>query len=404
MLANCEADRCHDSSNPITEYAERYRTEGLIHLNGNSLGPALIDLDARLAEVTATWASRQIGGWFGDGWLSLPRTVGDKIAGLVGATPGSIIVPGESTSTVLFNALIAALRMSEGRRVEGPADELLVEEEAFPTDHYMAASTARMLGCTVVTVPADDLPKTVASRGARIAAVLTSPVDFRTAHRRDIEALTRVCRASGAVSVVDLSHAAGVLPIELDAWGVDLAVGCGYKYLGGGPGAPAFLYIAPSRRDTVDLPLTGWHGHAEPFTMSTTFQPAESIDCGRIGTPPVLSLVALDHALTPLVKVGTAELYRRSIDLATTFIEVLAEHRPDLVERIVTPLDPSRRGAHLALRCDDAEQAERILLERGVLVDSRGPYLLRVAFSPLILTHEQVYSAAQIIEEVLEVA
>ncbi|KLO61809.1 aminotransferase class V-fold PLP-dependent enzyme [Dermacoccus sp. 147Ba] len=403
-MANCEAARRHDSSDPLTDYAERYRTEGLVHLNGNSLGPALIDLDDRLAEVTATWASRQIGGWFGDGWLSLPRTVGDKIAGLVGATPGSIVVPGESTSTVLFNALIAALRMGADGRVEGCANELLVEEEAFPTDHYMAASTARMFGCNVVTVPADDLPETVTAHGARVAAVLTSPVDFRTGHRRDIAALTRVCRASGAVSVVDLSHAAGVLPVELDAWGVDLAVGCGYKYLGGGPGAPAFLYVAPRRRDTVDLPLTGWHGHAEPFIMSATFRPAESIDRGRIGTPQVLSLVALDHALTPLVEVGTAELHRRSVDLATTFIDVLTERRPDLAERIVTPIDPSRRGAHLALRHEDADQAERILFERNVLVDSRGPDLLRVAFSPLILTHEQVYSAARIIEDVLEVA
>lgn len=398
MTRTVDAIHRLDLTDPLTDHVGRYSTGGAIHLNGNSLSPACDGLDERLRETTARWASDQVRGWFDAGWLDLPRTVGDKIATLLGTGPGRVVVPGESTSTVLFNALVGALRLSG----TDTRPELLVEAEAFPTDRYIAASAARLLDRTVVAVPAAGLDAAVAARGPRVAAVLAAPVDFRTGRRRDLAATAAACRRAGAVSVFDLSHAAGVLPVELDDVGADLAVGCGYKYLGGGPGAPAFLFAAADHHADLELPLTGWHGHARPFAMVPEFEPASGIDRGRTGTPQLLSLVALDHALDPLVEVGIDALYTRGVALAATFLEELGRRRPDLAAAVVGPRDPARRGAHLALQLPDAGRTERELATRGVLTDSRPPDLLRVAFAPLQVTHGQVARAAAVLDEVQE--
>lgn len=385
-----------DERDPLSAAAQHFTTNGTVHLNGNSLGPPHAELAGELAGVVQDqWAAHQVQGWFRDGWLDLPRTVGDKLALLLGAAPGQVVVAGETTSTILFNALTAACRLREDRPV------LLVEASSFPTDLYIAGSVARLLGREVVTVSGEDFDDFLRANGARVAAALAAPVDFRTGERREIGPTTALCHSAGAVAVWDLSHATGVLPVDLDANAVDLAVGCGYKYLGGGPGAPAFLYVPSRLQQEVDFPLSGWHGHARPFEMASGFEAAPGIDRGRTGTPPLLSLVALDHALGPLLDAGVHALHSRSKELSELFLECLERSRPDLLEQLVSPRDADRRGGHLALRVPGAEQVEEELGERGVLVDSRPPDLIRFAFAPLYVTHGQVRRAVRELSDVV---
>ncbi|WP_405162960.1 aminotransferase class V-fold PLP-dependent enzyme [Nocardia sp. NBC_01499] len=373
---------------PLAEYAREFATDGAIHLNGNSLGPPRHSLVGELDRVVSgQWAPRQVQAWFQDGWLDLPRTVGDKLGSLLGAGPGQVLVAGETTSTTLFNALVAACRL----RVDRPV--LLIEEASFPTDLYIAASVARLLDRELIVQSRNGFDTYLEENGAQVAAALAAPVDFRTGERREIRPITALCHAKGAISVWDLSHATGVLPVDLDANAVDLAVGCGYKYLGGGPGAPAFLYVPTRLQTTVDFPLAGWHGHAKPFAMTQTFIPADGIDRARTGTPPLLSLVGLNHALDPLVEVGIHALHRRSQELGEYFLECLAERRPELLNQLASPRDADRRGGHLALRVAEAEKVESALADSGVHVDARPPDLIRFAFAPLYVTREQVSRA-----------
>ncbi|MBN9739972.1 kynureninase [Amycolatopsis sp. A1MSW2902] len=380
---------------PLSSCLDEYALDGRIHLNGNSLGAPRHNLVPALERlVSGQWAPLQVRGWFHEGWLELPRTIGDKLGALLGAAPGQVVVAGETTSTTLFNVLVAACRLRSDRPV------LLAEQESFPTDLYIAASVARLLDRDLVAVPRADLDIRLRDHGDQVAAALTSPVDFRTGERRDIGATTALCHHAGAISVWDLSHAAGVLPVDLDANDVDLAVGCGYKYLGGGPGAPAFTYVPARHQPDVDFPLAGWHGHARPFTMVPGFEPADGIDRARTGTPPVLSLAGLDHALDPLLEAGIEALYRRSRELSDYFLACLEESRPDLARQLVSPRDARRRGGHLAVRVPDAERVEHELAERGVHVDSRPPDLIRFAFAPLYVTKDHIRQVVDILTAV----
>ncbi len=374
-----------------------YATDGAVHLNGNSLGPPLHTLTTELERfVSEQWARRQVRGWWQDGWLDLPRTIGDKLATLVGAAPGQIVVAGETTSSTLFNVLVAACRLRPDRPV------LLIEGESFPTDLYIADSVARLSGRRMVVESRSGFDLFLREHGGEVAAAVAAPVDFRTGERREIGRTTALCHECGALSVWDLSHAAGVLPVDLDDNRVDLAVGCGYKYLGGGPGAPAFTYVPERLQSRVDFPLSGWHGHAHMFEMSPTFTPADGIDRARTGTPPVLALVGLNHALDPLIEVGIDELRRRSRELGEYFLDRLRRRRPDLAARLASPGDPDRRGGHLALRIPEADKIERALAERGVHIDSRPPDLIRLAFAPLYVTEQQLRRAVEALCDAVE--
>lgn len=396
MTAMNEEARHRDAIDPLSARAREFAAGGLIHLNGNSLGPPRASLVGELERVVSDqWARHQVQAWFDDGWLELPRTVGEKLGKLLGAAPGQVVVAGETTSTTLFNAMLAACRLREDRPV------LLVEAGSFPTDLYIAGSVARLLGRRLVVESREGFDAFLDERGTEVATAVASPVDFRTGQLREIGSTTALCHGRGAVCVWDLSHAAGVLPTGLDEHGVDLAVGCGYKYLGGGPGAPAFLYVADRLQSTVDLPLCGWHGHSAPFGMAPDFVPAAGIDRGRTGTPPLLSLVGLDHALDPLVQAGIVALNRRSRSLGDFFLACIEERCPDLIAQLVSPRDCGRRGGHLTLGIPDADEVERKLAARGVLVDSRPPEMLRVAFAPLYVTHVEVWRAVQELDHVV---
>ncbi|MFI6996580.1 aminotransferase class V-fold PLP-dependent enzyme [Nocardia sp. NPDC050175] len=389
--------RRRDEVDPLAEYAREFATDGAIHLNGNSLGPPRGSLAAELDRVvTGQWAPRQVQAWFQDGWLDLPRTVGDKLGSLLGAGPGQVLVAGETTSTTLFNVLTAACRLRPDRPV------LLIEGESFPTDLYIADSVARLLDRELVVETRTGFDEYLRDNGTQVAVALAAPVDFRTGERRELRPITALCHAVGALSVWDLSHATGVLPVDLDANAVDLAVGCGYKYLGGGPGAPAFTYVPTRLQSTVDFPLSGWHGHAKPFAMAQTFIPADDINQARTGTPPLLSLVGLNHALAPLIEVGIHELHRRSKDLSGFFLECLADRRPELLHQLASPEVADRRGGHLALRVPQVNKVESALADNGVLVDARPPDLIRFAFAPLYVTHEQVAQAVDVLCRAVE--
>jgi kynureninase len=396
ISAMSEQARRLDDLDPLSAGVREFAVGGLIHLNGNSLGPPRVSLVGELERVVSDqWARHQVRAWFDDGWLELPRTVGEKLGMLLGAAPGQVVVAGETTSTILFNAMVAACRLREERPV------LLIEASSFPTDLYVAGSVARLLRRRLVVESGEGFDAFLGERGTEVGVAVASPVDFRTGQRRDIASTTALCHGAGAVSVWDLSHAAGVLPTALDEHGVDLAVGCGYKYLGGGPGAPAFLYVADRLQSAVDLPLCGWHGHSDPFAMAPEFVAAAGIDRGRTGTPPLLSLVALNHALDPLVQAGIVALHRRSCSLSDFFLACIDERSPDLATLLISPRDAARRGGHLTLRMGAADDVERQLAQRGVLVDFRMPDMLRLAFAPLYVTHADVWRAVQQLDDVM---
>ncbi|WP_433544701.1 kynureninase [Streptomyces sp. CA-294286] len=385
-----------DAEDPLAMFREEFLLpDGVIQLNGNSLGPLPRSVpDAVERVVRREWGEHLIGGWWDDGWWEAPVRVGDRIGRLIGAGPGQTVV-GESTSVQLFNAVTAAARLCPGRGV------LVSDAANFPTDRYLAASVARLLGLELVETPVDGLGRVLARHRGEVGPVLLGAVDFRTGALTDIARTTAQVRGAGGVTVWDLSHAAGAVPVEADAAGVDLAVGCGYKYLCGGPGAPAFLYAAARHHAALDLPVTGWHGHAQPFDMADEFVPAAGIDRARTGTPHVLSLLALEAALEPLEAAGVEAVRRKSLRLGEYLIQLVASVLSASGLRVVTPSDPDRRGGHVALRCPGAPEVSAALKVRGVLTDARPPDLLRLCLNGLYVSYTDVFRAVTALRDVL---
>ncbi|MGN6608010.1 MAG: aminotransferase class V-fold PLP-dependent enzyme, partial [Jatrophihabitans sp.] len=273
-----------DAADPLAPVRERFDLpDGVIYLDGNSLGALPRHVSDRVADaVTRQWGTDLITSW-NRGWWELPQRVGDRIGRLVGAAPGQVLC-GDSTTVQLFQALTALARLRPDRRV------LVTDGGNFPTDQYVAESVARMLGLRLLRVAPSRLADAV---GEDTAVVGYSAVDYRTGELHDAAAITRAAHDAGALMLWDLAHVAGALPFDLDALGADAAVGCSYKYLNGGPGAPAWLYLPHRHQDALRLPLTGWQGHAHPFGLAPSYEPAPGVDRGRIGTPPVLSMLAL---------------------------------------------------------------------------------------------------------------
>ncbi|MEW2510461.1 kynureninase [Streptomyces sp. NPDC046870] len=364
-----------------------------VYLDGNSLGALPAHVPDRVADVVRRqWGELRIRSWEESGWWTAPERIGDRIAPLVGAAPGQIVV-GDSTSVNVFKALVAAVRMAgEGR------DELLVDASTFPTDGYIAESAARLTGRTLRAVSPAEVP---AALGDRTAAVLLNHVDYRTGRLHDLPALTAEVRARGAVAVWDLCHSAGALPVGLDEHGVDLAVGCTYKYLNGGPGSPAYLYVRRELQDRFDSPLPGWNSHAEPFGMSPSYTPAAGAVRGRVGTPDILSLLALEAALDVWDGVSVEAVRAKSLALTDFFLRCVDEYtEPGRVE-CVTPRPHAERGSQIALRCPDAGEVMKRLIARGVVGDFRHPDVLRFGFTPLYVGFRDVERAARVLGEEL---
>lgn len=341
------------------------------------------------------WGELRIRSWTESGWWTAPERIGDRIAPLVGAAEGQIVV-GDSTSVNVFKALVGAVRLAgEGR------DEIIVDATTFPTDGYIAESAARMTGCTLRPLTPAEVPGAL---GDRTAAVLLNHVDYRTGRLHDLPALTAAVRRAGAVSVWDLCHSAGALPVGLDEHGVDLAVGCTYKYLNGGPGSPAYLYVRSDLQSRFDSPLPGWNSHAEPFGMRPSYEAGDGAVRGRVGTPDILSMLALEAALDVWDGVPVDAVRAKSLALTDFFLECVEAYVPAGRVESVTPVAHAERGSQVALRSADAGAVMERLIAAGVVGDYRAPDLLRFGFTPLYLGFAEVERAARVLADQLAAA
>lgn len=387
-----------DSADGLAALRELFLLDDTVYLDGNSLGALPAHVPARMQDVlTREWGSLRIRSWDESGWWTAPERIGDRIAPLVGAAEGQIVV-GDSTSVNVFKAVVAATRLAgEGR------DEILVDATTFPTDGYIASSAARMTGHRVVPVAPSDVPDAL---GPRTAAVLLNHVDYRTGRLHDLPGLTAAVHDAGALAVWDLCHSAGALPVGLDAHGVDLAVGCTYKYLNGGPGSPAYLYVAERHQAAFDSPLPGWTSHADPFGMTPGYVPADGSVRGRVGTPDILSMLALEASLDVWDGVPVEAVRAKSLALTDFFLECVAAYVPEGRVTPVTPVPHGERGSQVSLRCEvpgETEPVMRALVERGVVGDLRRPDILRFGFTPLYVGFADAERAARILAEVLGV-
>ncbi|MER7111562.1 kynureninase [Streptomyces sp. NPDC000229] len=367
--------------------------DGVVYLDGNSLGALPRHVPDRMADViTREWGELRIRSWDESGWWTAPERIGDRIAPLVGAAPGQVVV-GDSTSVNVFKALVGAVRLASPER-----DEIVVDATTFPTDGYIAESAARLTGKRLVAAAPDGVPDAV---GPRTAAALVNHVDYRTGRLHDLPGITAAVHAAGALAVWDLCHSAGALPVGLDAHGVDLAVGCTYKYLNGGPGAPAFLYVAERHLPGFDSPLPGWNSHADPFAMTPGYAAAEGAVRGRVGTPDILSMLALEASLDVWDGVPIEAVRAKSLALTDFFLECVEAHVPAGRVTSVTPEAHGERGSQVSLRCAEAHAVMKELIARGVVGDLRRPDVLRFGFTPLYVSFADAERAARVLADVL---
>ncbi len=385
-----------DAADPLlTLRDELLIPEGIVYLDGNSLGPLPRRTPGRVREVLEReWGQELIAAWNTCGWMDLPSRVGDAIGRLVGAAPGQTVVA-DSTSVNLFKALAGAVRLRPGRRV------VLSERGGFPTDLYIAQGLAGLLEDEVElrTVAPEALADALDDD---TAVLLLTHVSYLTGRMHDLAALTDAAHAHGALTVWDLAHSAGVVPVELDAWGADLAVGCGYKYLHGGPGAPAFLYVAHALQGSFRNPLSGWMGHAEPFAFAPDYRPAAGVGRALCGTPPVLALAALECGVDLVERAGVAHLRAKSAALGELFIRLVDRFAEAHGLDLASPRDSERRGGQVSYRHPEGYAVIRALAERGVVADFRTPDVARFGFAPLGVRFVDAWDAAEDLREVLE--
>ncbi|MBA5778287.1 kynureninase [Stappia sp. F7233] len=382
-----------DRDDPLRHKREAFDIpDGVIYLDGNSLGPLPKAVAPRIAEVVAKeWGKSLIRGWNDHDWIDLPARVGGKVARLIGAEPGTVVAT-DSTSVNLFKVLAAALQLRPDRRV------ILSDSGNFPTDLYMAQGLRDLLdrGHELRVVAPEDVEAAI---DETVAVVMLTEVDYRTGRRHDMATLTAKAHSAGSLAIWDLAHSAGALPVDLQGAGADFAVGCGYKYLNGGPGAPAFLYVAPKHQGSVTPPLSGWMGHAAPFAFDLDYRPAAGVDRMRVGTPPVLSLAALDAALDVFADVDMEAVRAKSISLCRLFIAEVEARAPDLV--FTGPHDFTGRGSQVSFSCAYGYPLMQALIDRGVIGDFRAPDIVRFGFTPLYLSHADVLRAAEILGEIV---
>lgn len=365
--------------------------DGVIYLDGNSLGA----LSSAAREATADAVSRQWGeqlirAWNDSSWWSAPERVGDRIAELIGAPAGTVVV-GDSTTVSLYKAIHAAARLRPDRRV------VLTDPDSFPTDVHVTRGVCDQLGLTLELLsPTYAVERLRGSDDVVLASY--SQVDYRTGELWDLAALTGAAHDAGALSCWDLCHSAGVVDVGLSAGEADFAVGCGYKYLSGGPGAPAFIFVAPQHLDSFTNPILGWNGHATPFAMSPDYVPADGITRARVGTPPVLGIAALEGALTAYDGLEVVDVRRRSLSLTAFFVECLDVLGVDLP--VATPRDDAR-GSQVSLRHPEAYAVVQALIARGVIGDFRERDIVRLGFAPLYLSHEDTLAAAVHLRDVI---
>lgn len=385
-----------DAGDRLAAKRAEFVLDDTVYLDGNSLGALPAGVPDRVADVVRReWGEMRIRSWTESGWWEAPERIGDRIAPIVGAAPGQVVVS-DSTSVNVFKAVVGAVRIAQE---DAPGrTEVLVDASTFPTDGYIAESAARMTGCTVRPVPAGEM---AAEAGPYTAVMLVNHVDYRTGELADLSGTTRAAHRAGARVVWDVCHTAGALPVDLDAHGVDFAVGCTYKYLNGGPGAPAFLYVRADLAERFDSPLPGWNSHVDPFAMASVYAAGEGAVRGRVGTPDILSLLALEESLKVWDGVEIAEVRAKSLALTDFFVRCVGAYVPDGRVHAITPAAHERRGSQVALRCPDAGGVMAELIARGVVGDYRRPDVLRFGFTPLYTSFADAERAARVLAEVL---
>ena len=386
--------RARDIADPLADARHRFHLprDG-IYLDGNSLGPLPLTTAARLREVAEQqWGDDLIASWNKHGWIDWPRRIAAKLAPLVGAEPDELLVA-DSTSVCLFKLLAAAALARPDRSV------ILTEAGNFPTDLYVADGLARLLPrLQVKAMPAGQIFDAI---DADTAVVMLTEVDYRSAARHDMAAVNAAAHAAGALTVWDLSHSAGAIALDLNRNGCDLAVGCGYKYLNGGPGAPAFLYVAGRLQRELRSPLQGWMGHADPFAFETSFRPADGIGGFLTGTPSILALAALDAGLDTFAGIAMADAEAKAQALSRLFVDQVEARCGDAVA-LASPRDPAARGSHVVFAHPHGYPVMQALIARGVVGDFRAPDLMRFGFAPLYNRFEDVWRAAEALGQVLD--
>ncbi|MDP2495063.1 kynureninase [Shimia thalassica] len=367
--------------------------EGVIYLDGNSLGVLPKGAAARAQEVIVDeWGGQLIKAWNTAGWMDLPRKVGNRIAHLISAPEGSVAT-GDTLSIKVYQALAAALRMRPDRKV------VLSDNGNFPSDLYMAQGLMDTIGKGyALRTPAPvDVMEAITED---VAVVMLTQVDYRTGRMHDMQAITARAHAVGAVMIWDLAHSAGAVPVDISGCGAEFAVGCSYKYLNGGPGAPAFIYVRSDLVSDIQPALAGWLGHDAPFAMELAYRPAMSTERMRVGTPSILQLAVLDHALKVWDGVTLDEVRAASIELSDLFIAEVEARCPSLV--LASPRDPNVRGSQVSFSFDQGYPAMQALIDRGVIGDFRAPDIMRFGFTPLYIDKQDVLNAARIVEEVIQ--
>ena len=366
--------------------------DGVIYLDGNSLGPLPKAAAARVAQtVTAEWGKLLITGWNKAGWMDQPSHIGNRVAKLIGAEPGSVVM-GDTLSIKVYQALASALEMNPTRRV------ILSDTGNFPSDLYIAEGLCRTLGqgYTLRLVAPEDLADAIDDT---IAATLITEADYRTGQKHNMADLTARAHAHGALTVWDLAHSAGAFPVHLAACKADFAVGCSYKYLNSGPGGPAFIYVAPRHADIARPALSGWLGHAAPFAFDPSYRPGAGIERMRVGTPPVLQLAALEAALDIWDHANIADVREQSLILTDRFIQGVEAACPTLT--LATPRAHDHRASQVSFRHPDGYAIMQALIARGLIGDFRAPDILRFGFTPLYIGLNDVDRAVEILADVM---
>jgi kynureninase len=387
-----------DQADPFRGYRERFVIPpGMIYLDGNSLGLMPVSVPGRVEHALhQQWALDLITSWNVHGWFQLPRVTGDKIARLVGAAPGNVIVA-DTISVNLFKVLTAALALRRQRKV------ILSDLGNFPSDLYVAQGLTRFLadGRVLKTVEPEQVLDAITDE---VAVVMITEVDYRTARRHDMKAVIAKAHAKGALVIWDLAHSAGAIPVSLEGNDCDFAIGCTYKYLNGGPGSPAFVFVHPRHHASAEPALVGWWGHAQPFAFSPEWQPADGLVRQQCGTQAMLSMQALDAALDVWADVDMTALHQKAKALCQLFIDLVEKSCSRHGLQLAGPRNLDQRGSHVSFACPEGYAVMQAMIARKVIGDFRAPDKIRFGFAPLYNSFSDVFDAAAHLAEVMDKA
>lgn len=383
-----------DANDPLRSFRDEFHVpDGVVYLDGNSLGALPKKTPERVrALVEDEWGRDLIRSWNAHGWIHYPRRIGDQIATLIGADPGEVVAA-DTTSVNLFKLLAAGVKLAPERTV------IVSEKENFPTDLYIAQGLAELLGTHELRlVERSDLADAIDSD---VAVVSLTHVDFRSGEVHDMTGLTSLAHERGATVLWDLSHSAGALPVHLNEAGADFAVGCGYKYLNGGPGAPAYLFVAERHQNSINPPLSGWMGHEAPFAFDTDYRPAPGIERQQCGTPSILAMAALEVGVEIHTRADMSLLRTKSQKLGDLFLQLVDERCSNFDLAAACPRDANERGSQVSLRHTESYPIMQALIARGVIGDFRAPDVLRFGFTPLYLRFTDIWDGVEILRDIL---